>query len=99
MSDIAQTGSGEWTQGLPIVLASLIGIMLCLSPQFNWAFNISGEELDKEFGWNHRAITAGFNRRCAIANPNSSFLIYGINNKASSVFPIVQIVNQFQWHC
>jgi len=60
MSEIAQTGSGEWTKGWPIVLASLVGIMLCLSPLPYWALNVIGEELAKEFGWSRPTITAGY---------------------------------------
>lgn len=62
MNDISQNGSGqgEWAKGWPIVLASLIGIMLCLSPLPYWALNVIGEELAKEFGWNRPTITAGY---------------------------------------
>lgn len=67
MNDIKQTGEksassipSEWGNGWPIVLASLIGIMLCLSPLPYWALNVIGEELGKEFGWNRATITAGY---------------------------------------
>jgi len=60
MSEIKQTGSDEWAKGWPIVLASLVGIMLCLSPLPYWALAVIGEELGKEFGWNRPTITAGF---------------------------------------
>jgi len=60
MSEITQTGEGEWAKGWPIVLASLVGIMLCLSPLPYWALNVIGEELGKEFGWDRPTITAGF---------------------------------------
>lgn len=60
MSEITQTGQGEWARGWPIVLASLVGIMLCLSPLPYWALNVIGEELAKEFGWSRPTITAGY---------------------------------------
>jgi len=60
MSEIAQTEAGEWAKGWPIVLASLVGIMLCLSPLPYWALNVIGEELAKEFGWDRATITAGY---------------------------------------
>ncbi len=62
MNDISQKGSGEgeWAKGWPIVLASLVGIMLCLSPLPYWALAVIGEELAKEFGWNRPTITAGY---------------------------------------
>jgi len=60
MSEITQTGSGEWAKGWPIVLASLVGIMLCLSPLPYWALNVIGEELAKEFGWDRKTISAGY---------------------------------------
>ncbi|MEP3890228.1 MAG: MFS transporter [Hellea sp.] len=60
MSDKTQTGTGEWANGWPIVLASLVGIMLCLSPLPYWALAVIGEELGKEFGWDRPTITAGF---------------------------------------
>lgn len=66
MSDISQEpsevsgGSGEWQSGWPIVLASLVGIMLCLSPLPYWALNVIGPELGKEFGWDRPTITAGY---------------------------------------
>lgn len=60
MTEITQTGSGEWARGWPIVLASLIGIALCLSPLPYWALIVIGSELGKEFGWSRQIITAGF---------------------------------------
>jgi len=50
----------EWSRGWPIVLASLVGIALCLSPLPYWALIVIGEELAKEFGWTRQIITAGF---------------------------------------
>jgi MFS family permease len=63
MNDLTQTsdaGKGEWANGWPIVLASLVGIMLCLSPLPYWALVVIGEELGKEFGWNRATISAGY---------------------------------------
>lgn len=53
-------GRGEWARGWPIVLSSLIGIALCLSPLPYWALIVIGSELGKEFGWSREIITAGF---------------------------------------
>jgi len=50
----------EWASGWPIVLASLVGIALCLSPLPYWALIIIGPELGMEFGWNRIVISAGF---------------------------------------
>jgi hypothetical protein len=58
MSEIKQTAKNEWAKGWPIVLASLVGIMLCLSPLPYWALAVIGEELGKEFGWDRQTITA-----------------------------------------
>ncbi|MGB3455281.1 MAG: MFS transporter [Litorimonas sp.] len=62
MAEIAveETGGSEWSRGWPIVLASLVGIALCLSPLPYWALIIIGPELAKEFGWSREVITAGF---------------------------------------
>ena len=60
MSEETELGLGEWAKGWPIVLASLVGIMLCLSPLPYWALNVIGEELGKEFGWDRPTITAGY---------------------------------------
>lgn len=60
MADIKQTKNQEWANGWPIVLASLVGIMLCLSPLPYWALNVIGPELGKEFGWDRPTITAGY---------------------------------------
>ncbi len=63
MSEKSQTPtvqSSEWSKGWPIVLASLIGIMLCLSPLPYWALAVIGAELAKEFGWDRPTISAGF---------------------------------------
>jgi len=55
-----ETRNGEWSRGWPIVLASLVGIALCLSPLPYWALIIIGPELAQEFGWSRQVITAGF---------------------------------------
>jgi len=60
MTEITQTSNNEWSKGWPIVLSSLIGIALCLSPLPYWALIIIGSELGKEFGWSREVITAGF---------------------------------------
>ncbi|RKQ71972.1 MFS transporter [Litorimonas taeanensis] len=60
MNDLPQTSKNEWATGWPIVLSSLIGIALCLSPLPYWALIIIGSELGKEFGWSREIITAGF---------------------------------------
>lgn len=57
---IAEPKQGEWARGWPIVLASLVGIALCLSPLPYWALIIIGPELAREFGWSREIITAGF---------------------------------------
>ncbi len=56
----AETAAQEWARGWPIVLASLVGIALCLSPLPYWALIIIGPELGAEFGWNRVMISAGF---------------------------------------
>ncbi|MGB6230004.1 MAG: MFS transporter [Litorimonas sp.] len=62
MAEIAveRKPGGEWARGWPIVLASLVGIALCLSPLPYWALIIIGPELAREFGWSREIITAGF---------------------------------------
>jgi len=62
MAEISQstTAAAEWAKGWPIVLSSLIGIALCLSPLPYWALIIIGPELGKEFGWSRETIQAGF---------------------------------------
>lgn len=60
MADLKQSKNQEWANGWPIVLASLVGIMLCLSPLPYWALNVIGPELGKEFGWDRPTITAGY---------------------------------------
>jgi len=59
MSEIKQTGSGEWAKGWPIVLASLVGIALCLSPLPYWALIVIGNSLTAEFGWTREQWTSG----------------------------------------
>ncbi len=60
----AETGKvnaqGEWARGWPIVLSSLIGVALCLSPLPYWALIVIGPELGKEFGWSRAVTSAGF---------------------------------------
>ncbi|GLQ20178.1 MFS transporter [Algimonas porphyrae] len=58
--DAGTSKMGEWRRGWPIVLASLVGIALCLSPLPYWALIIIGPELAREFGWSREVITAGF---------------------------------------
>ncbi|MGJ8563027.1 MAG: MFS transporter [Alphaproteobacteria bacterium] len=60
MNEISQTGSNEWEYGWKIVLSSLVGIALCLSPLPYWALIIIGSELAKEFGWSREIISGGF---------------------------------------
>ena len=60
MNDIAQTSRGEWANGWPIVLSSLIGVALCLSPLPYWALIVIGPELVSEFGWTRAITSAGF---------------------------------------
>ena len=60
MDDIAQSSQGEWANGWPIVLSSLIGVALCLSPLPYWALIVIGPELVSEFGWTRAITSAGF---------------------------------------
>lgn len=68
MTDISQSGQKtqamskleEWKNGWPIVVASLVGIALCLSPLPYWALIVIGSELAAEFGWSRPVISAGF---------------------------------------
>ena len=68
MTEIAKTGTsaetgaetGEWVNGWKIVVASVIGVALCLSPLPYWALIVIGPELAKEFGWSRAIISAGF---------------------------------------
>lgn len=55
-----ETATNEWGKGWPIVLASLVGIALCLSPLPYWALIIIGPELAQQFGWSRVVISAGF---------------------------------------
>ncbi len=50
----------EWVAGWPIVLASFVGIALCLSPLPYYAAITIGPEFGKEFGWNRVDIQTGF---------------------------------------
>ena len=54
------TTSSEWAQGWPIVLASLVGIALCLSPLPYWALIVIGPELARAFGWSPITWSSGF---------------------------------------
>ena len=49
----------EWIKNWPIVLASFIGIGLCLSPLPYYAVIILGPEFGKEFGWDRVTIQTG----------------------------------------
>lgn len=60
MTEITQTGKGEWATGWPIVLASFIGIGLCLSPLPYYATITIAPELGKDFGWDRVTITSVF---------------------------------------
>lgn len=59
MSEITQTGSGEWARGWPMVLSALVGIALCLSPVPYWALIVIGNSLTAEFGWTREQWTSG----------------------------------------
>ncbi|MEL6686663.1 MAG: MFS transporter [Pseudomonadota bacterium] len=59
-ANAVKSETSEWKNGWPIVIASLVGIALCLSPLPYWALIIIGPELAKEFGWSREVITAGF---------------------------------------
>jgi len=59
MTEIAQTGQGEWAKGWPIVLSALVGIALCLSPLPYWALIVIGNSLTAEFGWTREQWTSG----------------------------------------
>ena len=56
---VEETAQGEWARGWPIVLASLVGIALCLSPLPYWALIVIADELIKEFGWTRPIAMAG----------------------------------------
>ena len=63
MNDITQTrqtASQEWARSWPIVLASFIGIGLCLSPLPYYATITIGPEFQKSFGWDRVTIQTGF---------------------------------------
>jgi len=57
-----QTSSAleEWAKNWPIVLASFIGIGLCLSPLPYYAAITIGPEFGKAFGWDRVTIQTGF---------------------------------------
>ena len=50
----------EWGQGWPIVLSSLVGIALCLSPLPFYTLIVLAPELAKEFHWTRAQVTGGF---------------------------------------
>jgi len=78
MTEISQSNhvASEWVKGWPIVLSSLVGIALCLSPLPYWALIVIGPELGKEFGWS--IILLGLGTACfALMNP-SPLSLYGI---------------------
>jgi len=50
----------EWAKNWPIVLASFIGIGLCLSPLPYYAAITIGPEFGKAFGWDRVTIQTGF---------------------------------------
>ena len=60
MSEIKQTSSGEWAKGWPIVLSSLIGIALCLSPLPYYSLISLMPVLSEEFGWTIAQTSGGF---------------------------------------
>ena len=60
VTDTQDAAPKEWRRGWPIVLASLVGIMLCLSPVPYWALIVIGPELSAEFGWSRVVTSAGF---------------------------------------
>ena len=63
MNDITQTkltAGQEWARFWPIVLASFVGIGLCLSPLPYYAAITIGPEFSKAFGWDRVTIQTGF---------------------------------------
>ena len=54
------TASSEWAQGWPIVLASFVGIALCLSPLPYYATITIAPELERVFGWDRITTTSAF---------------------------------------
>lgn len=60
MSEITETHSGEWARGWPIVLSSLVGIALCLSPLPYYSLISLMPVLSGEFGWTIAQTSGGF---------------------------------------
>lgn len=60
MSEITQTGTSEWANGWPIVLSSLVGIALCLSPLPYYSLISLMPVLSQEFGWTIAQTSGGF---------------------------------------
>ena len=56
----ADSASGEWARGWPIVLASFVGIALCLSPLPYYATITIAPELERVFGWDRITTTSAF---------------------------------------
>ena len=54
------TARQEWITGWPIVLASFIGIALCLSPLPYYATITIAPELERVFGWDRVTTTSAF---------------------------------------
>lgn len=55
-----QTWLKEWKIGWPIILASFVGIGLCLSPLPYYATITISPELGRVFGWDRVTTTSGF---------------------------------------
>lgn len=60
MSDVKMSAKQEWARGWPIVLASFIGIGLCLSPLPYYATITIAPELGQVFGWDRVTTTSAF---------------------------------------
>jgi len=60
MSNKIKRSIAEWKASWPIVLASFVGIALCLSPLPYYAAITIGPEFGKEFGWSRVDIQSGF---------------------------------------
>ena len=58
-AEMSSAALAEWIKNWPIVLASFIGIGLCLSPLPYYAVIILGPEFGKEFGWDRVTIQTG----------------------------------------
>jgi len=60
MTEIIQSASEEWSQGWNIVVSSLVGIALCLSPLPFYTLIVLAPELAKTFGWSQSQVMGGF---------------------------------------